>query len=554
MNHSNFFPKIKIFLLLLISAFATHVSHAHNEIELLSDSLTALIDKEPEFVRQKEGRIRKMKLKLKNANLMEEYKINQQLYNEYKKFKVDSAIHYIKRNVDIAVALGETEQENDAKLKLSLSYSMGGMYREAEMILKNIVPEELSKDLLPVYYDAYRRYWEYYSISTMRSGKYSSLIDKYIDLYLAHADPNTTSYKICYIMNRIAPQNIQEAKKLLQELLAVEEEGTPDYAIITCELAVLSNRSNQFDLEKIYYMKSAIADIRNVTWENVSLQNLATICYRDNDLRKAFKYTQTAVEEAIASGIQFRATQMNKFYTAISAAYQKQEARAKSVLMFFSILITAFFVGLLVLTIYTYRQIKKIRQIKEKLSESNQKLQELNKTLNDVNAQLQSKNGQLSEANNVKEQFIAQFFDLCSNYITRMEEYQNSLYKLVVNKHYESLAKQLKSTTNINKELETLYSHFDNIFLNLYPSFVSEFNALLREDEHIVLKTGLLLNKELRIYALLRLGINDGTKIANFLRCSTSTVYNYRTRMRNKSIVKDDFEAEVLKIGISRTR
>ena len=192
--------------------------------------------------------------------------------------------------------------------------------------------------------------------------------------------------------------------------------------------------------------------------------------------------------------------------------------------------------------------------IKEKLSESNQKFQELNKALNDVNAQLQSKNSQLSEANNVKEQFIAQFFDLCSNYITRMEEYQNSLYKLVVNKHYESLAKQLKSTTKINKELETLYSHFDNIFLNLYPSFVSEFNALLREDEHIVLKTGLLLNKELRIYALLRLGINDGTKIANFLRCSTSTVYNYRTRMRNKSIVKDDFEAEVLKIGISRTR
>ena len=98
-----------------------------------------------------------------------------------------------------------------------------------------------------------------------------------------------------------------------------------------------------------------------------------------------------------------------------------------------------------------------------------------------------------------------------------------------------------------------MYSHFDNIFLNLYPTFITDFNALLRDGEQVIPKTGSLLNKELRIYALLRLGINDGAKIASFLRCSTSTVYNYRTKMRNKSIInKDDFENEVLQIGAGK--
>lgn len=536
--------------LLIFFCVLTPCCYANDELKALSDSLSRLIDNERNFVKIKEERIKKIKLKLKNAGILEEYALNQKLYDEYKKFNVDSAVHYIKRNVDIAIALGEREQEIDANLKLSWSYSMGGMYREAELILENIDPSQLSRELLSSYYDIYRRFWEYYSISTTRHEQYRHQVDKYLNLFLDNADPNTTNYKVCYITNRIAPRNLKEAERQLLELLAIEEIGSPDYAIITCELAMISRKNKQSEMEKKYFMQSAIADIINATRENVSLQNLAIISYDDNDLKKAFKYTQTAIDEAIASGIQFRATQINGFYSVISTAYQEQEAKIKSSLIVFLILITVFFVFLVVLVIYIYRQMKKMKQIKETLSVTNKKLQDLNKALNDVNDQLHCRNQQLQETNKVKEQFIAQFFDLCSNYINRMEEYQNSLYKLAINRRYEALVKQLKSTANINEELDALYSHFDNIFLNLYPTFISDFNALLKEGEQIIPKTGTLLNKELRIYALLRLGINDGVKIASFLRCSTSTVYNYRTKMRNKSIGnKDDFENEVLRIG-----
>ena len=193
---------------------------------------------------------------------------------------------------------------------------------------------------------------------------------------------------------------------------------------------------------------------------------------------------------------------------------------------------------------------KKILKIKRALVQSNQELLRLNDKLNNINNQLNDTNNQLYEISNVKEHYIAEFFDVCFSYISKMEKYQNVLYKYAINKYYDELIKKLKSSALVDEELTALYARFDKVFLGLYPTFVADFNALLKDGEQIVLKSDALLNRELRIYALLRLGITDSGKIANFLRCSTSTVYNYRTRMRNKAAVdRDEFENEIMKIS-----
>lgn len=198
---------------------------------------------------------------------------------------------------------------------------------------------------------------------------------------------------------------------------------------------------------------------------------------------------------------------------------------------------------------------RKILRIKRALAQSNEKLLKLNEKLNAMNSQLNDTNSQLCEISNVKEHYIAEFFDVCFSYISKMEKYQNVLYKYAINRYYEELIKKLKSSTLIDEELSALYARFDKVFLGLYPTFVSDFNALLKDEEQIVLKPDALLNRELRIYALLRLGITDSGKIANFLRCSTSTVYNYRTRMRNKAAVdRDAFENEIMKISSTQEK
>ena len=256
-----------------------------------------------------------------------------------------------------------------------------------------------------------------------------------------------------------------------------------------------------------------------------------------------FPSAQAAIDDALFSNVQFRTAQMAEFYSIINASYQAKEARSKSTLQHYMLLISLLSVVLALLFAYLYKQLRKLSRTKEELSQANLRLTQLNDELND-------KNAQLSDSNDLKEQYIARFFDLCSLYIDKMDSYRKTLNRLAQNRQFDELFKRLKSTSMMENELDELYKNFDAIFLNLYPTFVADFNSLLIPEERIALRPGDLLNKELRIYALLRMGITDSAKIASFLRCSLSTVYNYRTKMRNKAALsREKFEKMVSEIG-----
>ena len=536
---------------MLIALSIGSVLCANNELKHLSDSLRRVIDEKPVYTQKKEERIHRIKCLLKDERLSPErkYKINQQLYEEYKKFVVDSAILYADRNLEIAQQLNRSDWKAQASLQLGLLYSMCGRYRDAELILEKINSSKLSSDLLAVYYETYSRFWEYYSVSITKN-RYGKERASYQDSLFSLLEQTSFDYKLsrAYYYGRC---DSLKATALLQELLETEEVGSPKYAMITHSCAMFCRYLKKSDDEKKYLMMSAIADIQNATRETASLQALALKYYDENNFADAFKFTQSALDDAISSGIHFRALEIYKFYSIINNAYQTEEAKSKSNLIIFliSASITLFLLILLVICIYI--QMRKILKIKRALVQSNHKLLRLNDELNSMNNQLNDKNNQLYEISNIKEHYIAEFFDVCFSYINKMEKYQNTLYKIAINKYYDELIKRLKSSALIDEELDALYMRFDTVFLNLYPTFVADFNALLKDDEKIILKPDALLNRELRIYALLRLGITDSGKIANFLRCSTSTVYNYRTKMRNKAEGdRDEFEDKIMKISL----
>ncbi|WP_455587658.1 DUF6377 domain-containing protein [Bacteroides sp.] len=545
----------KRILFLLITLGVGSVLYANNELNLLTDSLRRLIDEKPIYVNKKEQRIERIKNLLKESGLTpeQEYKINLQLYGEYKKFVVDSAIHYVSRNLEIARKSDKSELKYEASLQLSLLYSMCGRYRDAEQILETIKSSELPRELLPVYYETYSRFWEYYSIS-VTNNRYGEQRAMYQDSLLALLDHTSFDYKLSRAYYYGGCDSVK-AKKILRELLETEEVGTPNYAMITHSCAMLNRNLRKRNEEKKCLILSAIADIRNATRETASLQSLALMLYEEKNLADAFKFTQSVIDDVISSGIHFRAMEIYKFYSIINFAYQTEQAKSKSNLITFLVSTSIILFLLILLVICIYVQMKKILKIKQALAQSNEELLRLNDKLNIVNKQLNDTNNQLYEISNVKEHYIAEFFDVCFSYINKMEKYQNLLYKIAINRYYDELIKRLKSSVFINEELNALYARFDKVFLSLYPSFVSDFNALLKDEERIVLKPDTLLNRELRIYALLRLGISDSGKIANFLRCSTSTVYNYRTKMRNKAAVdRDEFENEIMKISSTQEK
>ncbi|WP_291530606.1 DUF6377 domain-containing protein [Bacteroides sp. UBA939] len=533
-------------LLLLITLGIGSVLYASNELKILSDSLHKMIDNKPLYVEKKEQRINQIKHLLRDSAITPEleYNINTQLYNEYKKFVVDSALHYVDRNCEIARQLNDNYLIYQSSLYHSLLYSMCGKYREAEIILKNIKSSELPQSLLPLYYDTHSRFWQYYSISAPNN-QYRKQYDIYQDSLLA-VNQTLFNYKLSRAYYYISRDSIK-SENIIRELLDMEKVGTPNYAMITHSYAMLNRHLKNEDKMKKYLMMSAIADIGNATRETSSLQTLALMMYEENNLADAFKFTQSVINDVVSSGIHFRAMEIYKFYSIINAAYQTEEAKSKSNLITFLISTSVTLFLLIVLVILIYIQMKKTLKIKQALVQSNEELLKLNEKLNGMNSQLNKKNDQLSEINMIKEHYIAQFFDICFSYIYKMEKYQNGLYKIAINKCYDELIQKLKSSALIDDELNLLYARFDKVFLDLYPTFVDDFNALLKSDEQIVLKQDALLNRELRIYALLRLGITDSGKIANFLRCSISTVYNYRTKMRNKAAIdRDEFENKII--------
>ena len=536
---------------LLFFLFTISYSGYSSGADSIFDKLNEAIKNKQRYVLLKEERILNFK-KIKSDDLSkeQEYNFNKTLYTEYQKFKSDSAILYIKKNLVIASELQNKDLYDLAQLQLANLYSSSGKYRESESILKSISKKTLAKSLLPTYYVVYREFFEHYNANSV-SKVYIEQIIKYRDSLLGVLNPAALNFKINQIQKNIFGRKRPIALKQLLILLKETKEEDPQYAMIAYLIGDIYEAENQFELSKKYFALSAISDIKTANKDNASLQRLALIFYEIGDVDMAYKLTQSAIEDALYCNVQFRTLLMSEIYSIINTAYLEREAQRKSELQLYLILISLLSGFLIMAVIYVYRQMKKVSRIRGELFITSQKLAELNKDITETNSQLQERNAQLSESNHIKEEYIAHFFSLCSSYINKLENYRVILNKKAALKQFDEIHKMLKSTTLVEKELEELYENFDVIFLNLYPTFVKDFNVLLINEEQIVLKQGELLNTELRIFALIRLGITDSVKIAAFLRYSLSTIYNYRTKARNKAAVsRNDFEEAVMKIGL----
>lgn len=540
-------------LLLVLFLFTVIASKAQSAVDPVLEELNKTINNKQQYVQQKELRIAGLKSVRSGGGLtlLQEYQVNKSLYEEYKKFKLDSAIRYVTRNVEIARQLNRNDLGDAAKIQMATLYSFTGKYRESEDILHSINKKKLPKELLAPYFEAYFRFFEHYATN---SNSYSEIyireIRNYRDSLVAVSDPSSLSYKIHSEEKSIENGQLDSSEKRLLELLQVTKQDNPDYAMIAYLLGNIYQLKQNDELTKKYFAISAMADIRNAVKDQASIQVLSQICYNEGNIDEAYKLVKSAIEDAVFCNVQFRTTQLSAFYTIINTAYLDKEAERKSQLKVYLFSISVLSVFLLVAIAYVYKQMKKVTRIKEELFVTNEKLAQLNKEISSTNEQLNERNAELSESNHIKEEYIAHFFDLCSTYINKLEGYRKELNKKVSDKKLEELFKMLKSTKVVDNELEELYNNFDTIFLNLYPTFVSDFNSLLIPDEQVMLKQGELLNTELRIFALIRLGITDSVKIAAFLRYSLSTIYNYRTKARNKAIVsRDEFEKMVARIG-----
>jgi hypothetical protein len=432
------------------------------------------------------------------------------------------------------------------------------MFIEAVDVLKSINSKDLPDWLLVRYYDCYKRLYNHYSSNNPYTFIYTEKSNLYRDSLLNVLDKNSNHYKIVYAEKLHDENKLTEARQILQQLLEQTKSDTHEKAVLSYALANIYKKEGNIGQQKCYYAVSAISDIKNAIKENASMQALATILYETGEVERAYNCIKSSMEDAMFCNARLRTYEVSQIFPIIDSAYQENVNKQKSELLLFLVLVSILSVFLIIAVIYVYRQMKRVTRIRKELYQTNIKLNNFNtelqstiNQLNTANKDLSDVNAKLSEANLLKETYISQFLDICSMYINKLEKYQNELNKKAMDRKLEELYKMLKSKDMIANELKNLYETFDNIFLHLYPNFVDDFNALLQESERIDLKPNELLTPELRIFALIRLGITDSSKIAGFLHYSATTIYNYRTRMRNKSAVpREKFENRVKKIGI----
>ncbi|MDN5288102.1 MAG: hypothetical protein JWR38_4376 [Mucilaginibacter sp.] len=513
------------------------------------DKLDQTLKNKIQFTQAKEAKLAFLKRpETDNNNQLKRYLQNRTLYKEYLKFKIDSALSYAARNLRIAKLLKSHDLEIETRLDIANLYFPLNKFLEANDILKSINSKSLSKAQLKEYYLSEIEFYEHYLTNNDNKG-FKIKTDQYRDSLLHIVDRQTMTYHINWSLKNIRSGNLKYAEKYLLKVLKDKPENTADYAMISYLLG-LDYEMQQIKSEAIhFYALSAAGDVQLSIKDNAAMQALALLLYATGDIDHAYNCTQSAIEDALFCDTKFRTLHMSNFYAIVNKAYLQKEAKQKDQLKHYLLLISTLSFFLVLAVIYVHKQMKRESRMKSELATTTRQLAELNKMIGESNTRLNQVNVQLLEANKVKETYIANFFDLCSAYINKLENFRKLVNKKA-SEQPDNLLKMLRSTSIVDNEVEELYKVFDSVFLSLYPNFIDDFNALLIPNEKIEIKHKGILNTELRIYALMRLGITDSAQIAGFLRYSLSTIYNYRTSARNKAAVSRDlFEDRVMKIS-----
>ncbi|MGI4729237.1 MAG: DUF6377 domain-containing protein [Janthinobacterium lividum] len=525
-----------LFVLILLIGTLFSCS-AQTETEL--NQLNAELAKKNSYDQQKEQLIQNLRKNLHHtasSDYKNVFAYCSLLYNQYKSYQYDSAFVYADKLNQLSKLLSNRSEIADSKVKLGFILLSAGMFRETFDVLKEVDAKVLSdsskfeynallaranEDIAAFNHDKY--YTPYYKI----------LSAKYLDSAIAISKPG--SYDRVYYENyRLYKKgNLPAAETGFVNLLK-QPLTRHQVAIVASTLSNIYFATNRRQQGKNMLIKAVINDIQSSTKETVALFWLAENLYKSGDVKNAYQYIQLAMADAEFYGARQRQVQISSVLPIVAAQNLSLTEKEKTRFLIY-LLSTALLTILLVLvSIKLFKQLKDLR-IKEKI-------------IADKNAELEIFNHKLEEDTQIKEEYIGYFFDLISGYILKLEKLKRSVDMKLSVKKYDDIPAIINSI-QIKKEREVLFHTFDKVFIRIFPNFITSFNALFRKEDQIWPKENEVLTTDLRIFALIRLGISDNETIAKILEYSEKTIYVYKMRLKAKSLIHgDEFDQRIMAI------
>lgn len=540
--------------LLICLLLLTHIANAAKyNLDSLYQCLDEAILQSPRYVAVREGRIAKLTSQLNVCkNDGARYQMSFALFQEYQAYKNDSAVSYLNRCIALAERMGDQAKKGNAISLLAFQSSTIGDYVESYSLLNKMDTTKLDAE-------GYRNYlWAgqhlygelafYSNVPSLKEhyAQKAQVMKKQIARIFSHTDDRYLQMmeEDCRSANDLKGALYYSNLRMKQV-----KPGTHEYAIVAYYRAVICKQLNK-DEDAIYYLLvSALCDVRTAVMDQGSMWELANLL---NQNQKEFAHTYTYIKFAWNAARIFntalRSRQIMPLLSAVEGTYQKEITQSNRQLKLMIAVSVVLLVLVCTLLLYVNKQRRRLALAHKELEKANKNLEQTNRELQQTNRNLEQAYGSLNESNKMKEVYIGRFLRLCAIYVDKIETMRKRVVKLVKQRELTKLIDMMQTD---HEYIGELYDYFDAAFLKLFPDFVEEFNALLKPEERIVLEDDSKLSTTIRIFALIRLGIEDSSKIAEFLHYSVNTIYNYRAKVKNGAICeRDEFETKVKQIGM----
>ena len=534
-------------------------NYAQKPIETLLLQLDSTIAQAGKFSRQKEKSIAGLRSSAEQKKtVIVQYQLFKHLYLQYQSYKYDSAHLYANKMVVAAEQLKNKNLLSEAKSAQAFSCISAGLYKEAAEISASIDSTSLSPDYKT-------RLYAFLAVSNLNFADFSggepyrthyrALSRRFSQLEMSGLQKNSAQKLFAEIRIAQLDNDFPKAISLSEKFLRTTHPDLHNQAIVLSTLGYFYEVQRDTLKAMQCFAQAAIADIQSATKETSAIRQLAELLYKHGDVQRAYAYATFALNDANFYNARQRKIEVGQILPIIEAGrfeiIQNQRNKLVVSLIAISLLLLAFGVAVVIIQ----RQKKRLNAAGKlildqniELQNSNSQLMEAQQLLNEKNEHLQHTNERLNEANRIKEEYIGYFFNNNLAYVEKMDELRKMVARKVRAGQHEELLK-LPAAAENRREREELFALFDRIFLSLFPDFVERYNDLFNEENRLEV-TQNILPAELRIFALIRLGITSSDRIATFLDFSLSTVKNYKTKARNRSRIPNElFEQKIMEIG-----
>lgn len=530
--------RIPIFLTAFLLLFTVQVYADDKGTEYWLKKLDESLEKHNEYEQKRIDRIKLLKEQLEKATGNDEsYNVTRQLYDEYKSYCYDSAVVYARQMGELAEAMGDRNRIGESKCALVFCLTSAGILNEAYNVLSHVDTTAMDMPLKIEYNYVGALFWRSMADFVREKSYYTKYITKsnaMLDTLMSITPPETTmwySYHASHLMREL---KFSEALQNQEKVMEASDVSTHLKAQTMAEMAWaylgMENETKAIEC----FAQSAIYDNESATREITALYHLSRLIYKQGDYDRASQYVHQALADVSFYNSRLRKIEISEILPIIEQDRYDALRSERNWLM----AAVGLAVLLLLAIVSSYFMVRR----------KNRKLSEAHKTIDCQLHQLQKTNSQLTEANKIKNEYIGRSFYTNAEFIKKIEKLYLAIDRKIATHQYEDLRSTLKQSA-LNTERESMYESFDQTFLKLFPQFVEKYNLLFEEKDRRMPANENSLTSEMRIFALIRLGINDSERIANFLDYSVHTVNTYKTRIKNRALCENDqFEHLIMEI------